>query len=181
MSPRFRPRAFYIGGRAMQASYNGYFRMPWWGWIGFPLLVWGAGFITWSLIQDDLYAENLRTAPHDRYGFVIEAVPRPILILLFGVVTLAFAAVTIFQILATLQRRQSFRVDASGVRSYYLFTGRERHLTWPQVTSMWKYKSTLVFKGKDMTGRTRRVNIVLIGHSYKQVKAVVAVYRSDLV
>ncbi len=165
----------------MQASYIGYFRVPIVGWIGFPLLVGGGTFFTWSLTQDARYAQMVRDAPNDSHGWIIEAVPRPWLIALSVAVTILFALYFVWLVLAALQRRLSFRIDAGGIRSYGIFTGRESHLAWPQIRSLWKYKSRVSVKGKDMVGRTRRVSFSVLGHSYKQVKAVIAIFRPDLV
>ncbi len=165
----------------MQASYVGYRRMPWYMWIAMIFLVGAVGFFIWSLTQDAQYAQMLRDAPDDRDGWVIQMIPRPFLIAITILFELGFIGLFVIQVLAALQRRISFLIDANGVRSYGLFSGREKHLPWGQIKSKWKYKSQLSFKGKDFTGHTRRVTISLLGHSYKQIKAVIAAYRPDLV
>lgn len=165
----------------MQASYNGHFRVPVVGWISFPFLIGASGFYAWSLTQDARYAEMLKDAPTDSHGWIVESVPRPYLIAIAAVFTVLVAAYFAWLILASLQRRLAFRIDATGIRSHGIFTGREKHMAWPMVRSVSRYKSRVSVKGKDMLGRTQSVSFSVMGHSYKQVKAIIGIFRPDLV
>jgi len=157
-------------------AHEGYFRMPWWGWLGIPLIIWGATEKAWDVIQPGYALEVVETRRTAGLAQLLESVPPPLLFVIFAGGAVAFLVGYILLAIAALLRQPRFRIDSRGVTDFSLVRREGRFLAWADVQRIQIVQKVAVLHGGGV-----RVGVPLDRKSDREaLSAALGMFRPDL-